>query len=223
MAVKPRPALDRARVLAVALDVADAEGLPALSMRRLGAELGVEAMSLYHHLPNKAALLAGIADLVAEEVAEPDAALGWRDSLRSRATDTHAALLRHPWCASLWAGQAVEAGPARLRHLDAVLRTLREAGFPPSLLELAFHSVQNHVVGHAFQAVAFARGAAAAEGLDVAARRFLERPGLDRLPDLAAHVRWHAEHPHEESAFGFALELLLDGFEQALAEARPRS
>ncbi|WP_336921977.1 TetR/AcrR family transcriptional regulator [Aquipuribacter sp. SD81] len=223
MAVKPRPALDRPRVLAAATAVADAEGLAALSMRRLGAELGVEAMSLYHHVPNKAALLAGIADLVAGEVPEPDPALGWRDALQERYRRTHDALLRHPWCAALWAGQSAEVGPERLRHMDAVLATLRGAGFPPSLLELAFHSLQNHVVGHAVQAVAFSHRSDAADPLEVAARRFLERPGLGAYPDLVAHVEWHAEHPDAASAFGFALDLLLDGLERALAGARGRT
>ncbi|WP_380166794.1 TetR/AcrR family transcriptional regulator [Jannaschia sp. R86511] len=218
MPVNERAPLTRDRVLQAALHLADTEGLPALTMRRLGAALGVEAMALYHHVASKADLMAGLADQVAVEVDEPPAGAGWREQLRQRAVTTHAALLRHPWAATLWVGQASGVGPERMRLMEGTLSALRAAGFPPTLLDRAFHTLQNHVLGHAVQAVTVGAGSDA-EGGDLAgaAARFLTRPELEDYPELAAHVRWHVATPHTESAFAFGLDLLLDGLERALA------
>jgi AcrR family transcriptional regulator len=184
-------------------------------MRRLGRDLGVEAMAIYHHVANKSEVMAGVMDLVAAEIPEPPPDLTWKAELRHRAIATHAALMRHPWSAMAWVSGAT-AGPARLAQADAGLAALRRAGFPPMLLELAFHTVQNHVTGHAVQAVDLGRQRAQAGG-EAALARFLERPDLARFPDLVAHVRWHMTRPPAENAFVFSLDLLLDGLEQALA------
>src|SRR5918992_2078974 len=98
----PRAPLTKERVLEAAIALADEGGIKALSMRKLAQELGVEAMSLYNHVANKADLLDGIVELVAGEI---DLALDeedWKAALRRRVISAHAALSSHPWAAGLW-------------------------------------------------------------------------------------------------------------------------
>lgn len=211
--VKDRVPLTRDRILQTAVAVADAEGIEALSMRRLGQALGVEAMSLYNHVTNKDDVLGGMLDIVAAEIAPDPTAEGWRAVVRSQAVATHDALLRHPWAGLLWVTAPV--GPARLRHMDTLLRSLRKAGFPPLLLDRAFHTILNHVIGHAIQRVNLPVSAGdMAEG----AARFLATLDVQAYPDLAAHIRWHAGRPAGDDEFEFGLDLLLDGLARALAD-----
>ena len=91
MAIQPRPKdqrepLNRERVLRAAIDLADAGGIESLSMRRLAQELGVEAMSLYHHVANKSDILSGIADMVVEEYELPEPGPDWKASIRRTAS-----------------------------------------------------------------------------------------------------------------------------------------
>ncbi|MEM9817876.1 MAG: TetR/AcrR family transcriptional regulator, partial [Cyanobacteria bacterium P01_D01_bin.6] len=81
----------------VAMQRADAEGLDALSMRKLAQDLGVKAMSLYNHVANKDVIIDGMVDLVVEEMALPSLEVDWQMAMRQRATSAHAVLLRHPW------------------------------------------------------------------------------------------------------------------------------
>ena len=122
-----REPLTRERALAAAVVLADAEGLGALTMRRLASTLDVEAMSLYHHVPNKDAILDGMVDLVYAEIDTPSPGEDWKPALRRRAQSMRAVLLRHPWAISLM--EARRAGPANLRHHDRLLGCLRTAGF----------------------------------------------------------------------------------------------
>ena len=124
----PRTPLSKERVLHAAIELADAEGIDALSMRRLAKELGVEAMSLYNHVANKDEILAGILDLVASEFELPSDTGDWKTAMRRHAISSRDALLRHRWATSLWMS-AQGGGTARLRNSDWMLRTLREAGF----------------------------------------------------------------------------------------------
>src|SRR5512135_2598140 len=115
--------LSRERVLRAALALADEGGVEAVSMRRLGLALGVEAMSLYKHVADKEAILDGIADLVMDEVEVPSRDLHWRTSIRRSAISAHEALRRHPW-AGVVLESRLNPGPARLRYLDAVVGVL---------------------------------------------------------------------------------------------------
>src|ERR1700761_1154812 len=92
-----RPAkLSRAAVVAAALALLDRDGVEALTMRRLGAELGVEAMSLYRHVPSRDALLDALADRLAPEMDAPDSGADWAEALRALAAELRAAGRRHP-------------------------------------------------------------------------------------------------------------------------------
>jgi AcrR family transcriptional regulator len=207
-----RTPLSRERILQAAVSMADAEGIDALTMRRLAGQLQVEAMSLYNHVANKDDLLDGMIELVAAEIEEPSGAAGWRAATRQRAISAHDALLRHPWSSILWASR-MNVGPARMRHMDAMLRELREAGFAPGLLDVAFHTLENHVVGHALQASSFPFDA---DDLPALSARYLEGFPSEEFPDLAAHIRHHMDQPAGgESSFEFGLDSILDALERA--------
>src|SRR5258708_28449955 len=122
-----RTPLKRERVLRAALVLADTSGIDSLTMRNLGRELGVEAMSVYNHVANKDDILDGIVDLVFGEIELPPDRAEWKPAMRKRAISAHEALLRHPWAASLLQSRT-KAGPTTLRHHHTVLGTLRQAG-----------------------------------------------------------------------------------------------
>src|ERR1035438_2480674 len=117
-ATKPRIPLSRRRVLLAAVAFADQSGIAALSMRKLGEALGVEAMSLYNHVANKDELLDGMVDLVFSEIELPDVGADWRTAMCQRAESARQALGRHPWAINLMSTRT-SPGPATLRHHDA--------------------------------------------------------------------------------------------------------
>ena len=206
--------MSRERVLRAAIDFSDVNGIDSLSMRKLARELGVEAMTLYYYVANKQDLLEGMSDLVAAEIELPAEDLDWRSATRSRAKSAHAALVRHQWVTPLW--MRVMIGPARMRYMDSALGVYRRAGLTPASTELAFHAVENHVVGYALQEVSFPLEA---DDLADAARSFLENLPADEYPHLAEHVHQHLTHEEIESgSFEFGLEQLLDGIERLRAE-----
>ncbi|MEX2627150.1 MAG: TetR/AcrR family transcriptional regulator [Ilumatobacteraceae bacterium] len=208
---RPRTPLNRERVLRAAIELADDEGIDSLTMRGLAARLDVEAMSLYNHVANKDDVLDGMVELVAEEIEEPAGDADWSAAVRQRSISAHDALLRHPWSSLLWTSRT-STGPARMRHVDALLRDLREAGFAPGVLDLAFHTLQNHVIGHALQRSSFAFDA---DDLPRLSAEFLHDFPADDYPDLADHIRYHVEQTSpERSAFEFGLDLILDGLER---------
>src|SRR5262245_3400144 len=108
--------------------LADRAGLEAVTMRRLAEELGVEAMSLYHHVPNKDAILDGMVDIVFAEIELPRMDLDWKTALRRRMTSMRDVLVRHPWALRILESRT-SPGPATLAHHDAMLACLRAAGF----------------------------------------------------------------------------------------------
>ena len=128
MAAGARIPLSRDRVLRAALELADRTGVEAVTMRRLGDELGFEAMSLYRHVANKKDLLDGMLDLVLAEWQPPDGGGDWAASIRTSALSVHDALRQHSWAAQLlMSGSGIR--PARLRYMDGLLGRLRAAGF----------------------------------------------------------------------------------------------
>jgi AcrR family transcriptional regulator len=125
----PRQRLTREKVLAAALEFVDANGLAALSMHKLGAELGVQGMSLYSHVASKGALLDGIVEAMTREAQMPPAgAADWRDALRQLAGDIRGIILRHPAAAPLLVSRPVMP-TRRLEQIDAYVRLLMRAGF----------------------------------------------------------------------------------------------
>ncbi len=199
------------RVLRAAVELADEGGLESLSMRRLAQQLGVEAMSLYHHVRNKHDLLGGMLDIVYAEIKEPSSEGDWRSAMRRSAISFHHVLLSHPWACSLFM-TAIDPGPLRLHHMDAVLGRLRSAGFSAEMTHQAYHALDSHIVGFTLWLLPFL--AFAKQQPDYAVR-FLQELPIGELPHLIEHVHVHMapERPGDVGAFEFGLDLILDGLE----------
>jgi AcrR family transcriptional regulator len=205
-----RPTLTRERVVDAGIAVADADGIDALTMRRLGRELGVEAMALYNHVGNKDDLLDGMLDRAAGEIELSGDDVDWRTFARRRATAAHAVLIRHRWLPAVWTSR-ISLGPNRMRYMDSALRNLREAGFPPELLDRAYHAVENHIVGHALQTIGFPLDN---DQMQELGEPLLRSQPLADYPDLIAHIRHHLDRAPEQDEFAFGLDLILDGLQR---------
>ena len=141
-----RDTLTRDRVLTAAVDLADREGIGAVSMRRLGQELGVEAMSLYTHVRSKEDLLDGMVDRVMAEVPSPAVPDGWKAALRQTILEARAALLRHPWAPDVIETR-IQPGLATMRQYDRVMGILRGGGFSVELTHHALHLLGSRLLG----------------------------------------------------------------------------
>jgi AcrR family transcriptional regulator len=206
-----RTPLSKERVLRAAMKLADEGGIKAISMRKIAHELGVEAMSLYNHVASKDEIVDGIVDLVATEIDLAPTGDDWKEAMRRRVISAHEVLLQHPWACSLWMSSQTLGGP-RMRYADAVLRGFREGGFPEELTYHAFHVIQSHIMGFTMYVASFEFDV---EDLERLAAEFLETFPADEYPDLAEHIRQHAEPGDEhEGTFEFGLELVLDGLER---------
>ena len=205
--------LTRERVLQAALDLADADGIEALTMRRLAQELGVEAMSLYHHVRNKQDLLGGICDLVVREYELPVPGAPWKAAVRRTAISAYEALIRHPWAASLLLSGTPESR-ARIRYMDALLGAFRTGGFSAGMTDHAYHALDSHIMGFTLWVVGMNLGTQ--EDLAALATAFLRELPRDEFPHLAEHIDQHLRprDPDEEGEFAFGLDLLLDGLER---------
>jgi len=210
---KRRTPLSRERVLLAAVALADEIGIESLSMRRLGEELGVEAMSLYKHTANKDDILDGIVDLVASEIELPAIGGDWKMAMRRRATSAHEVLLRHPWATMLIVSRP-NVGPAMLRYVDATIGCLREAGFSYRMADHAWNAVDNHVYGFTLQKLNFPFQP---EEYARAAKAFLPQIPPDRYPYLNGLSQEVIGGRHDGlHDFQFGLELILDGLERVL-------
>lgn len=205
--------LTRDNVLRVAVSLADASGIEALSMRVLGRQLGVEAMSLYNHIANKDDLLDGMVDLVIDEIELPSLDADWRDAMRARAYSARAAFVRHPWAARL-IDSRVSSGPGRLRYFEAVLGVLRRAGFTVEFAARAFSLIDSYIYGFGRQSLNMTSGN---EG-HIQAEGFLQALPTEAFPYLAEMAATHATSPgYDEAAdFAFGLNLILDGLQRVL-------
>ncbi|MGH2489493.1 MAG: TetR/AcrR family transcriptional regulator, partial [Candidatus Limnocylindria bacterium] len=141
-----RSPLSRRRVLEAAVELADRHGIESVSMRRLGQELGVEAMSLYTHVRSKEDLLDGMVEVVIGEVPSRRMRGDWKGALRRTALDARDVLLRHSWAAAVIETRA-EPGPAILRHYNRVMGILREGGFSLELTHHALHLLGSRLLG----------------------------------------------------------------------------
>ena len=212
---KPREPLSRERALQVAMAVADAEGLEALTMRRLAQELGVEAMSLYHHVPNKNDILDGMVDLVFAQIESPAGSGDWKKEMRKRAHSARAALNRHPWAISLMESRAAP-GIATLQHHDAMLGSLRKGGFSVVLTAHAYSIIDAYLYGFVLQEQQLPFDAQSSEDTQAATRAIFEKIPEGALPHLVELTMKHVLKPGYSYAkeFDFGLELILDGLER---------
>jgi len=211
-----REALSRERVVAAAVVIADAEGIGAVTMRRVATELDCEAMSLYHHVPSKDALLQALADEVARLVVQAATSItsdSWVDAVRRRCLAAREVMVLHPWAAGLVAAQTQTPRQAWPLY-EQLVGTLTEAGFDDDLAHRAIHSLGSMLFGFSTE--------------------LFEPDGGDTTPDpetmalMAQHMphlaRMAASVVHEvdgalsvcdtRAEFEFTLGLVLDGLER---------
>ena len=212
---EPRVPLSRQRALGVAVALADAEGIGSLTMRRLAHELGVEAMSLYHHVANKDDILDGMVDIVFGEIDLPPTSTDWRTAMQRRARSVRAALSRHPWAIGLM-GSRRAPGPATLRHHDAVLGCLRLAGFSIEMTAHAYSVLDSYIYGFALQEASLPFDSA--ETTKEIADAILQRLSPDEYPHLVELTTEHVLNPGYDygDEFEYGLDLILNGLERSL-------
>jgi AcrR family transcriptional regulator len=218
--VRDRVPLNRERVLRAAVAVADAGGIAALTIRSLAQELDVKAMSVYYHVANKDEILDGIVDLVFAEIDLPAPGGDWRAELTRRADSARRVLRRHPWAVGLLDSRSAP-GPATLRHHDAVIGTLRGAGFSVEMTAHAFALLDSHLYGFVLQENALPTGPDAVA--DVAGPIMEQFPagGYPHLTELAVeHVMRPGYAFGDEFAFG--LTMILDALARELPPGEDR-
>lgn len=208
-----RPRLNRARVLQAAVALADELGIEALSMRKLGEQVGVEAMSLYKHVANKDDLIDGMVDSVFAEIELDRSARSWRAAMRHRAISVRAVLRRHPWAVPLMQSRS-SPGPSTLSHLDALIGVLRSAGFSIVLTAHALSAIDAYVYGFAMQekALPFDTEERSTELI----QQILAAMPADEWPHLVEFSREHVLKPGYDYGleFEWGLDLVLDGLER---------
>jgi AcrR family transcriptional regulator len=221
-----RMPLSRERVLDAAVTLADQEGLSALSMRRLGQELGVEAMSLYHHVAGKEALLDGMVDAVVAELNEEvgpaggaDAQRDWRGTLRARVLTARTVMLRHSWLPAVLESRSSLSAPL-IAYYEGVLATLVTGGFSYDLAHHSLHALGSRAIGFSQELFDPARGGDAADTSPTDMAAMAEQfPHLVGMLAEVAHddpdstIGWC----DDQTEFEFGLDVVLEGLQQRLA------
>jgi len=208
-----RIALNRERVLEAGVALADREGIEALSMRRLGQEVGVEAMSLYNYVRNKDELLNGMVDIVFSEIDLPAAGEDWPTAMRRRAISARHALKRHPWAIGLMESRA-QPGPATLRHHDSVLRNLRLGGMSIEIAAHAYSLLDSYIYGFTLNEQSLPFDSSPAKVAEVAGNIMREMPAGE-YPYLTEMAVEHAMKPGYDygDEFEFGLKMIIDGLQ----------
>jgi len=212
-----RDALTPDRIVDAALALADDLGLEALTMRRLGTALGVEAMSLYRHVASKDALLDALTDAIVRTWTEPESAdsptVDWRNGIAVIMHRAYAELLARPWAIELLAARP-QVGPARLRYAEAITSRLLAAGFTPALAHHGLHIVDGTIMG--FSAQQARRPTASALGTEV--QRLWDGELSAVYPAITLTIRERHDHGEE---YALMVDLVLDGLDRLRLGDRP--
>jgi len=219
-----RAGLSRGRVLQAAIELADREGVAALSMRRLGSELGVEAMSLYNHVASKDDLLDGMVHTLIEDLnaqvgpgGGADAESDWVTAMRTRILTAREVMLQHRWAPALIESRSTFSAPL-VAYYEGVLATLRAGGFSYDLAHHTLHALGSKAVGFNQELFNPAGARDSQPGIDIEAM-------AEHFPHLAEML---ADVVHEgpettigwcddQTEFEFGLDVLLDGLERRRA------
>ncbi|CAA6826673.1 MAG: probable transcriptional regulator, TetR family [uncultured Thiotrichaceae bacterium] len=208
--------LSRARILNTALQLADANGIEKLSMRKLALALDVEAMSLYNHLSNKEELIDGMLEGVVSEFDVPIFEGDWKSAMRSRAISAHEVLIKHPWAALLMLSR-VNVGSAMMTWANASYGCLHDAGFDYPLIDHAINAMDNHIYGFTLQII---NAPVSSDEYANAAGHYLPLIPADEYPHINAMATLIMQGEHSGvNDFEFGLDLILDGLERVLAAA----
>lgn len=210
---RTRPPLSRERVLKVALSMVDRTGIESLSMRKVAGKLGVEAMSLYHHVASKDDLMEGLVGLVLDEISVPPTGTPWRDAMRSRALSARAVFLRHPAAAVLVQSCATMT-ESRLRYSDAVVGLLMADGFTVAQAYRAFLLLDSYVYGFTLQELSWPRPEGTRAADDAALVPRVAVAAFPHFAQVMGHVMGEVGRlglvPAYDAEFEFGLDLILD-------------
>ncbi|MGH2444573.1 MAG: TetR/AcrR family transcriptional regulator [Candidatus Limnocylindria bacterium] len=215
-----RAPLSRERVLRAAVELADREGIDAVSMRQVGRELGVEAMSLYNHVANKEDLLDGMVDLIVSEIDPAAYDGGWKEALRGRILSARQTMLSHPWASAVITGRK-QASPVMMRYMDTTGGILLRGGFSVDLVHHAFHALGSRVLG--FTQELFDDSSELDSSPEVQAAMLqqmaTEYPNITAIVQQVVHddASVVGSGCDDQVEFEFALDLMLDGLEQLSA------
>lgn len=221
-----RVPLSRERLIAAAMELADAEGMSAITMRRLAADLGVEAMSLYHHVPGKEPLLDGLTQAILDEINDSvavrvQADADWSAALRDRCLAAREVMVRHRWAPGLF-GSRTTIPPGLYPYYEEILATMLRGGLSYHLGHKAIHALGTMALGFTQELFSPASDGGSLDR-DAAEAEFAAMAAV--LPNLtamaASEVHDHEEDPlgwcDSQSEFEFTLDLLLDGIARASA------
>ncbi|MFE7129902.1 TetR/AcrR family transcriptional regulator [Streptomyces sp. NPDC057638] len=204
-----RPPLSREHVIRTAVAVADRKGLAALSMRAIAEPLGVEAMSLYHHVSGREDILDGMVDAVFGEIDLPPRDTDWKSAIRHRADSARAVLRSHPWAVGLLDSRTTP-GPATLRHHDAVIGTLRTAGFSVVMAAHAVSLIDSYLYGFVIQELSLPlQGPEEVEEVAGAILNSMPADAYPHLTELATELVLKPGYTYGDE-FGFGFGLILD-------------
>ena len=212
---EPRIPLSKERVLDAAVALADESGIEALTMRKLAEVLGVEAMSLYYHVANKDVILDGMVDRAFSEIELSATDVDWKLAMRERAISVRKVLSLHPWAIHLMQART-NPGPALLQHHDAVIGTLRRAGFSVEMTAHAYSALDAYIYGFVSQELSLPFDTSSSQEAAAVAEVILENFPTEAFPYLAELTIEHVLQPGYNYAdeFEFGLDLILDGLER---------
>jgi AcrR family transcriptional regulator len=207
-----RVPVNRAQVVRSAVELADVYGLEALTMRRLGQALGVDPMAIYRHVRNKDDLLDVVVEAIVGEIEAPPPGRDWKESLRAQALSARAVMLRHPWARRAVQDRAAT-GAWIIAYVDAVLGTLRGAGFSVDLAHHALHVLGSRIFGFN-QDVIDDSGPPPPPSAAAAMTRLLA--GYPHAAELAREISHGGVLGpcDDDFEFAFGLELILDGLDR---------
>lgn len=207
---RPRAKLSRERVLEGAVSLADRIGIEGFTIRKLATELDTKPMTIYHHVPNKEAIIDGMVDSVFAEIDLPPTGMHWKVAIAQRARSARAVLARHPWATPLMDSRA-NPGPATLTHHDAVIGCFRSAGFSVEMTAHALPLIDAFIYGFALQEANLP--ATGGEEMAELAGAMTEQFADGDYPHLVEFTVDHVLQPGYDftAEFDFGLGLILDG------------
>src|SRR5579875_733293 len=210
--VSRRP-LTRERILDAAIELIEAEGPGALSMRRLGGALGVEGMAIYHHFAGRDDLLGAIAERLLEPLGELELRADWREACDAFATKLREIAVRCPATFQLVGMQPL--GEVLLVPVERLLSALVDAGFEPGIALAIYRATISYARGYALaEATGFTVDAAGGGGL-----KRLRALRADTFPILAGRARELAAL-NPDRAFRLGLDALLHGLQDPGGKGR---
>ena len=212
-----RAPLSRERVLRAAVELADHGGIDALSMRKLGQELGVEAMSLYNHVSSKEDLLDGVVGLIVEQIDAAPADLDWKNAMRRQLMSARGVLAEHPWAPAVFESRT-GITPTMMQYMDSIIGILLAGGLSVDLTHHALHVLGSRIFG--FTQELYDESSGMDE--DPAVAELMFRQMLAQYPNMSAMAAAIGHDGDDilgdgcdsDLEFSFALDLILDGLDR---------